>query len=160
MAARYRLDNVERLIYFGHALGLFCGCRILLLTSWGGIPQNPDPQCMTPTNMCTSVYLGQNWSNIRSSWSNSALASLLLIVWAEFSVNLGYQQQWFNVDETPDILILVCWSNDARPTTSIAILSWHSLRLSSLKTSDDIVTCSRTISWHSGISQLQWQSRV
>ena len=33
-----------------------------------------DPQCTTPSNTCTSVYLGQNCSKIRSSWPNSVLA--------------------------------------------------------------------------------------
>ena len=30
VATKYRLYNVESLNFFGHALGLFCGCRILL----------------------------------------------------------------------------------------------------------------------------------
>ena len=37
-------------------------------------PQSSDPQCMTPTNTCTPVDAGQNWSNIRSSWPNSEFA--------------------------------------------------------------------------------------
>jgi hypothetical protein len=34
---------------------------------------------MTPTNTCTYVCLGQNWSNLRSYWANSALR----IAWAK-----------------------------------------------------------------------------
>ena len=32
---------------------------------------------MTPTNTYTSLYVRQNWSNIRSLWPNYALAKLL-----------------------------------------------------------------------------------
>jgi hypothetical protein len=38
------------------------------------VSQCPDPQYMTPTNTYTSLYVGQNWSNIRSFWPNYALA--------------------------------------------------------------------------------------
>lgn len=48
------------------------------------VPQSPNHQCMTTTNTCTSVYLAQYWSNIRSSSSTAASG------WT-VSVNLRFQ---------------------------------------------------------------------
>jgi hypothetical protein len=38
------------------------------------LSQYPDLQYMTSMNTYTSLYVGQNWSNIRSFWPNYALA--------------------------------------------------------------------------------------
>jgi hypothetical protein len=43
-------------------------------TKFGIVSQCLDPQYMTPTNTYTTLYIGQNWSNIRSFWPNNVLA--------------------------------------------------------------------------------------
>ena len=43
-------------------------------TKFGASSSKSRPQCTIPTNTRTSVYLGQNWPNIRYSWANSAFA--------------------------------------------------------------------------------------
>ena len=70
--------------------------------------QMPDPRCMTPTNTCTSAYLGHNWSNGRSSWSNSALTKPVTDCLGGHSPsNLRCLQHWLQqwlfdyVDGTP-----------------------------------------------------------
>ena len=85
---------------------------------------------MTPTNTCLSMYLGQNWFNIRSSLSNCALAKPVTDCLGGNSASTwdisssGCSSEWSitQVDH-PDIPIFGR-SNDAWHTTSSAILSW------------------------------------
>jgi hypothetical protein len=48
------------------------------------VSQCPDPQYMTPTNTYTSLYVGQNWSNIRSFGRIMHWRSLLRTIWVDF----------------------------------------------------------------------------
>jgi hypothetical protein len=118
---------------FGH---MFPGSSITSLQkkTWfttesnsASVSQCPDPQYMTPTNTYTSLYVGENWSNIRTVWPNYALVKPVTHCLGDF-----LQQQWLQqwlldyVDETDGHTDLGL-SGDTWPTTSREIFSWSSL---------------------------------